>query len=74
VGIQNSRLYDGASPGTTQASWCSSAESGERQELSRARYPAQQAKQPADVEQARGNRSSDNQPDAIALHLGLPHS
>jgi hypothetical protein len=31
------------------------------QELSRARYPAQQAKQPADVEQARGNRSSDSQ-------------
>ena len=25
VGVQGSRLYDGASPGTTQASWCSSA-------------------------------------------------
>ncbi len=33
-----------------------------------------QAKQPTDVEQARGNRSSDSQPNAITLHLGLPHS
>ena len=24
MGVQNSHLYDGASPGTTQASWCSS--------------------------------------------------
>jgi len=39
VGVQDNRLYDGASPGTTQASWCCSAESGGRQELSRARYP-----------------------------------
>jgi hypothetical protein len=30
-----------------------------------------QAKQSADVEQARGNRSSDSQPNAIALHLGF---
>jgi hypothetical protein len=30
-----------------------------------------QAKQPADVEQARGNRSFDSQPNAIALHLGF---
>jgi hypothetical protein len=41
---------------------------------SRARYPAQQAKQPADVEQARGSRSSDSQPNPIILHLGLLHS
>jgi len=74
VGVHDSLGYEGASPGTTQASWCSSAESGGRQELSRARYPAQQAKQPADVEQARGNRSSNSQPNARALHLGLPHS
>ncbi|WP_333368116.1 hypothetical protein [Microcoleus sp. N3A4] len=25
VGVQDSRLYEGALPGTTQASWCSSA-------------------------------------------------
>ncbi|MEG4246561.1 hypothetical protein QUA46_25800 [Microcoleus sp. MON2_D6] len=25
VGVHDSRLYDGALPGTTQASWCSSA-------------------------------------------------
>jgi hypothetical protein len=50
VGVHDSLGYEGALPGTTQASWCSSAESGGHQELSRARYPAQQAKQSADVD------------------------
>jgi len=39
VGVHDSQGYEGALPGTTQASWCSSAESGGRQELSRARHP-----------------------------------
>ena len=71
VGVHDSLGYEGALPGTTQASWCSSAESGGRQELSRARYPAQQAKQPADVEQARGNRSSDSQQERDRLALRI---
>jgi len=44
------------------------------QELSRARYPEQQAKQPADVDDGEGIVRPIASKSAIALHLGLPHS
>ena len=49
VGVQDSRLYDGASPGTTQASWCSSALVANARR-DRALPSCLQAKQPADVD------------------------
>ena len=62
VGVHDSLGYEGALPGTTQASWCCSVESGGRPTRDRAPARiAQQVKQSADVEQARGNRSSDSQ-------------
>ena len=73
VGVHDSRLYDQAGHPTTHSSWCSSALAADAKSF---RAPAIlfAILQPADVEQARGNRSSDSQPDAIALHLKLPHS
>jgi len=53
VGVHDSLGYEGALPGTTQASWCSSVlEADARRD--HARYPAQQAKQPADVDDREG--------------------
>ncbi len=74
VGVHDSQGYEGALPGTTQARGCSSASVADTKSFRAPARIAQQAKQPADVEQARGNRSSDSQPNARALHLGLPHS
>jgi len=73
VGVHDSLGYEGALPGTTQASWCSSVlEADARRD--HARYPAQQAKQPADVDDREGIVHPIVSKSAIALHLGLPHS
>jgi len=48
--------------------------SGGCQELSRARYPAQQAKQPANVDDGEGIVRPIASKSAITLHLGLTHS
>jgi len=53
VGVQDSRLYDGASPGMTQASWCSSAWAADARR-DRALPSCLQAKQPTDVDDREG--------------------
>ncbi len=52
VGVHDSLGYEGALPGTTQVSWCSSVESGGCQELSRAILFA--ILQPANVDDGEG--------------------
>jgi len=71
--VYRATAFTGALPGTTHSSWCCSALATDAKSF---RAPAILfvQKQPADVEQARGNRSSDSQPNTITLHLGLPHS
>ncbi len=69
--MQVRRLYDRAGHRTTHSIWCCSASAADARR-DRALPSCLQAKQPADVEQARGNRLSDSQPNAIALHLGFP--
>ena len=71
VGVHDSLGYEGASPGTTHSSWCSSALAMDAKSF---RVPAilfARAKQPADVEQARGNRSSDSQQERDRLALRI---
>ena len=74
VGVQGSRLYEGALPGTTQASWCSSALAADAKSFRAPARIAQQAKQPADVDDREGIVRPIASRRAIALHLGLPHS
>ena len=73
VCVHDSRLYDGASPGTTQASWCSSALAADARR-DRALPSCLQAKQPADVDDHEEIVRPIASKSAIALHLGLPHS
>jgi hypothetical protein len=53
VGVHDSLGYEGASPGTTQASWCSSVLAGNAQR-DRALPSCLQAKQPTDVDDGEG--------------------
>lgn len=73
VGVQDSRLYDGASPGTIQASWCSSVLAGNARR-DRALPNCLQAKQPADVDDGEGIVRPIASPGAIALTPRIPHS
>ncbi len=73
VGVQESLGYDGASPGTTQASWCSSALVANARR-DRALPSCLQAKQSADVNDGEGIVRPIASKSAIALHLGLLHS
>jgi hypothetical protein len=53
VGVHDSLGYEGASPGTTQASWCSSALAADAPRAIARPLSCLQAKQPTDVDDNR---------------------
>ena len=73
VGVHDSRLYEGASPGTTQASWCSSALAADARR-DRALPSCLQAKQPTDVDAIEEIVRPIASKSAIALTPRMPHS
>ena len=54
VGLQGSRLYDGASPGTTHSSWCSSTLAADAQRDASTPAVLFAILQPADVDDGEG--------------------
>ena len=54
VGVHDSLGYEGASPGTTQASWCSSTLAADAPCAIAHPLSCLQAKQPADVDDRQG--------------------